>query len=123
MKEIFGQPYDSSDRFWIVKAYFDFMYKDGYFFDAIENISKKWGFGTDTVSCSFPDKNSLFKENHFDGVEFSFGVSPDDDVVVVSENECLEIARLACMKYAELHPNCSERIDAVIEKLKLGLSE
>ncbi|MFY3705932.1 ribonuclease toxin immunity protein CdiI [Achromobacter dolens] len=122
MKEIFGQPYGTSDELWVVKAYFEFMYKDGYFFDAMKNISKKWGFSTDTVSCSFPDKNSLFKESHFDGVEFSFGAYPSDEVVVVSESACLEIAKLACMRYLELHPDCSEKINAVIEKLELGLS-
>lgn len=43
MKELFGQPYSESDPYWVVKGYFDRMYDDGYFIEAVGYIVKRWG--------------------------------------------------------------------------------
>ncbi|EKL0662061.1 ribonuclease toxin immunity protein CdiI, partial [Pseudomonas aeruginosa] len=55
MKELFGQPYSESDPYWVVKGYFDRMYDDGYFIEAVGYIVKRWGFSTDGAYCNFPD--------------------------------------------------------------------
>ncbi|WP_447444560.1 ribonuclease toxin immunity protein CdiI [Pseudomonas aeruginosa] len=55
VKELFGQPYSESDPYWVVKGYFDRMYDDGYFIEAVGYIVKRWGFSTDGAYCNFPD--------------------------------------------------------------------
>ncbi|MBQ4796989.1 ribonuclease toxin immunity protein CdiI, partial [Pectobacterium versatile] len=72
-QELFGQPYDNNDPHWIIKAYFDRMYNDGYFGKAISYILHKDSFHVDGAYCSFPDMNSYYEEEHFEGVEFAYG--------------------------------------------------
>ncbi|WP_241361022.1 ribonuclease toxin immunity protein CdiI, partial [Pseudomonas aeruginosa] len=78
MKELFGQPYSESDPYWVVKGYFDRMYDDGYFIEAVGYIVKRWGFSTDGAYCNFPDENSPFDEEHFEGC--SGLLIPDTDL-------------------------------------------
>ncbi|HGW5505760.1 TPA: ribonuclease toxin immunity protein CdiI, partial [Pseudomonas aeruginosa] len=52
VKELFGQPYSESDPYWVVKGYFDRMYDDGYFIEAVGYIVKRWGFSTDGAYCN-----------------------------------------------------------------------
>lgn len=117
MKELFGQPYGESDPYWVVKAYFDRMYSDGYFLEALGYIAKRWGFSTDGAYCNFPDVNSPFDED-FEGVEFSYGCPPkDEDTIVVSEAVCSELIRLACDKYLQRHPESASKVKELLDKL------
>ncbi len=70
-------------------CYMDIMYSDGRFIKAIECIVNRWGYSTDGAYCNFPDENSPFDEEHFEGAEFSYGYPPkDEDTIVVSEAVC-----------------------------------
>ncbi|WP_235577532.1 ribonuclease toxin immunity protein CdiI [Pseudomonas aeruginosa] len=79
---------------------------------------KRWGFSTDGAYCNFPDKNSLFEEEHFEGGEFAYGYPPkDEDVVIVSEAVCSEYIRLACEKYLQPHPEDSVKVRSILDQL------
>lgn len=118
MKELFGQPYGESDPYWAVKGYFDRMYNDGYFVETIGYIVKKWGFSTDGAYCNFPDKNSPFEDENFEGVEFAYGYPPtDEETVIVSDSVCSEYVRLACEKYLHRHPEDMKKIEEALKQL------
>ncbi|CNE79069.1 ribonuclease toxin immunity protein CdiI [Yersinia frederiksenii] len=117
-KELFGQPYDKSDSHWIIKGYFDILYGDGYFLEVIDNIVKKIGFCCDGAYCNFPDMNSYYEEEHFEGVEFAWGYPPEeDDTIIVSEEACFSYVRLACEKYLQLHPEDSAKVSTLLAQL------
>ncbi|MGV7962062.1 ribonuclease toxin immunity protein CdiI [Photorhabdus tasmaniensis] len=118
-KELFGQPYDDKDPYWVVKGYFDTMYGKECFLEVVENIIKKYGFGTDGAHCNFPDMNSYYEGDHFIGVKFIYGYSPDDDdpEVVVSEETCYHYVRLACEKYLKLHPEDTDKVNELLTKI------
>lgn len=79
---------------------------------------KRWGFSTDGAYCNFPDENSRFDEDYFDGVEFAYGYPPkDEDTVVVSEVICAECIRLACEKYLQCHPEETAKVKELLGKL------
>ncbi|WP_145594372.1 ribonuclease toxin immunity protein CdiI [Yersinia aleksiciae] len=118
MKELFGQPYDESDPYWVVKGYFDRMYNDDVFLDAVSSLVTKMGFSCDGAYCNFPDMDSYYDEDHFDGVEFAYGYPPEeDDTVIVSEETCFEYVRLACEKYLQLHPEDTNKVNTLLSQL------
>lgn len=114
MKGLFGQPYEL-DSYWVIKAYFDIMYDDGLFVKAIGYLAKRWGFGTDGAHCDFPDMNSYFCEEHFEGVRFSYGYpSSEDDSIIVSEDIFCEWLELACSKFLERSPESAGEINGLL---------
>ncbi|MBS0057799.1 ribonuclease toxin immunity protein CdiI [Yersinia sp. Marseille-Q3913] len=118
MKELFGQPYDESEPYWVIKGYFDRMYNDDVFLDAVSSLVKKIGFNCDGAYCNFPDMDSYYEEEHFDGVEFAYGYPPEeDDTVIVSEDVCFEYVRLACEKYLQLHPEDTNKVNTLLAQL------
>ncbi|MEV1470663.1 ribonuclease toxin immunity protein CdiI [Pseudomonas aeruginosa] len=75
-------------------------------------------YSTDGAYCNFPDENSPFDEEHFEGVEFSYGYPPkDEDTIVVSEAVCSKFIRLACEKYLQRHPEDTEKVKELLDKL------
>ncbi|EYU13209.1 ribonuclease toxin immunity protein CdiI [Photorhabdus aegyptia] len=119
-QKLFGQPYDESNPEWILKGYFDVMYQKGknYFYDVIENIIKRHGFSTDGAYCNFPDMNSFFEEEHFEGVEFTWGYPPEQaPTIIVSEATCFKYVKLACEKYLQLHPEDTEQVKSLLAQL------
>ncbi|MFV3329996.1 ribonuclease toxin immunity protein CdiI [Pseudomonas sp. NY15437] len=118
MKELIGQPYSDSDPYWAVKGYFDRIFHDGNFITSLELLVRKWGFSTDGACCNFPELDSLFEEEHFDGVEFAYGYpTRAEDTVVVSEADCSKYIRLACKKYVNLHPQDAIRANGLLNQL------
>lgn len=117
MRELYGQPYDKRDQFWVVKCYMDMVYLDGFFVRAVDCIVRKIGFSIDGAYCSFPDLNSFFDEEHFVGVEFSCGYPPtQEDTVLVSEVDCAKLVRLSCDKYIALHPEDEKEISTILNQ-------
>lgn len=105
MNQLFGTPYDRSSSEWVVHNYFDWIYDSGYFVEMVSHVAKKWGFTTDDVGCRFPDMDSYFEEDHFEGVELIAAMgAPDPDEVIVSEEVFWGYLRDACSKYVDRHP-------------------
>ena len=117
MKKLFDQPHDKLDKFWVLKLYFNIMYSDGNFIDAVERISRKWGFSTDGAYCRFPDMSGFDAEDHFEGVEFTYGILPNESSVVVSENVCFEFVKLACEIYIYRHPESFSEIKEIVNRI------
>ncbi|MCC0562498.1 ribonuclease toxin immunity protein CdiI [Pseudomonas aeruginosa] len=64
-----------------------------------------------------PGSVDHYKE-HFEGVEFSYGYPPkDEDTIVVSEAVCSKFIRLACEKYLQRHPEDTEKVKELLDKL------
>jgi len=115
-KELFGQPYDNSDPHWIIKSYFDRMYGSGLFIKAIGYMAERNSFHVDGAYCSFPDMDSCYDEEHFEGVEFAYGYPPEDnDTIVVSESICYKYLVIACNKYLKLHPEDNLKVNAILK--------
>ena len=52
-----------------IKTYFNIVYYEGDFFKAIYSILvEKDGFSEEGADCYYPDMNSPFPEDHFEGV-------------------------------------------------------
>lgn len=121
MSELFGEPYDLRNLQWVIEAYFDRMYDDGRFIEALEHIVNQCGFSTDGAYCSFPDTSSYFEEDHFDGVRFSSGYLLEEDVtVVVSDEKFREFLSVACDKYLKRHPRDTRKISELLDSSSYG---
>ena len=120
MKHLFELPYNHFDIEGTVKSYFDLMYNEGRFIDAIENIINKDSYMLDGIYCIFPDMNSCDEAEHFEGVQFSIGYpSTIENTVTVSEKKCYTYVQLACEKYLKRHPDKTEQIQFLIKKMNL----
>lgn len=115
MKELFGQPYDKSDPYWVIKGYFDIIYDDDDFIEVAGYIVKRWGFGTDGAHCCFPDEY-----DDFEGVYFDWGFGDNFEpysTVTVSEEVCFDHLRKACEIYTRLHPEDTETIANLLRQI------
>ncbi|MCT9978150.1 ribonuclease toxin immunity protein CdiI [Acinetobacter sp. I-MWF] len=117
MKHLFDLPYDHFNTEGTVKSYFDLMYNEGRFLDAIENIIDRESYMLDGIYCFFPDMNSSEEEEHFEGVQFAIGYPPSsENTVTVSEEICCKFVRLACEKFLNLHPECTNDVNVILKK-------
>lgn len=115
-KELFGQPYDENNPYWILESYFDRMYGSGFFVKAVSYMAGRNSFHVDGAYCSFPDLNSCYEEEHFEGVEFAYGYPPQEkDTIIVGENICYEYLKRACDKYLEFHPEDASEISKILK--------
>lgn len=116
--ELFSQQDVDDGLNLIIVSYFERMYEDDKFLDAIDLLSKKWTLNVDGAYCNFPDMNSYDESEHFEGVEFAIGYPPtEDDTVLVSEETCYRYVRLSCDKYLHLHPEDTEKINKLLAKI------
>lgn len=84
MKQLFGKLYEGSNPEWVIQSYFDWIYDSGYFVEMVSNVVKKRSFTTDDVARRFPNVDSYFEEDHFEGVELIVALrDPDPDEVRV----------------------------------------
>lgn len=122
MKYLFDLPYDHSNSDWIIKSYFDLMYNDGLFLDAIENIIQRESFMVDGVYCFFPDMSSFEKDEHFKGIQFAIGYPPsEENINTISEKTCYDYVRLACEKYLKLHPEETYKVNELLAKIPVSI--
>lgn len=102
-----------------IKDCFNILYRDGYFLEAIYNILVKYEeFSTDGCYWYYPDLNSPFDDDHFEGVKFAVGFDDPDSTVYVPETVCFEYAQQACSRFIELHPEFKEYIENIIKNWK-----
>ncbi|WP_159567732.1 ribonuclease toxin immunity protein CdiI [Budvicia diplopodorum] len=119
-KELFSQQDVDNGLNLVIVSYFDRMYEDGKFLEAIELLSKRWTLSVDGAYCNFPDMDSYDESEHFEGVEFAVGYPPEeDDTVIVSEEICFKYVRLACEKYRYLHPEDTDQVNELLAKVPL----
>ncbi len=117
MKHLFDLPYDHFDTKGTIKSYFDLMYNEGHFLDAIENIVHKESYMLDGIYCFFPDVNGCDEEK-FDGVQFAIGYPPSqENTVTVSEIDCYYFVKLACERYLNLHSEDKAKVNALLKKM------
>lgn len=119
-KELFNSSDIQAGLNVIITSYFDRMYEDNKFIRAIELLSKRWTLNTDGSYCNFPDMNSFYEEEHFEGVEFAMGYPPtEEETVIVSEKICYDYVRLACERYIKLHPEDADIINKLLAKMPM----
>ena len=89
-----------------IKSYFNIVYYEGDFLKAIYSVLvEKDGFCEEGADCYYPDMNSPFPEDHFEGVRFEIGGLCDPRYQVhVSEEICFMYFKKACERFLELHP-------------------
>ncbi|WP_380184864.1 ribonuclease toxin immunity protein CdiI [Kalamiella sp. sgz302252] len=119
-KELFNQKDIDEGLNLVIISYFERLYDENKFLEAIELLSKKWTLNVDGAYCNFPDMNSYDESEHFEGVEFAIGYPPEkDDTVIVSEDICYQYVRLACEKYLRLHPEDTGKVEELMTKLPI----
>lgn len=117
-KELFNKDDIDSGLNSIVISYFERIFDDNKFLEAIELLSKKWTLCVDGAYCNFPDLNSFDESEHFEGVEFAVGYPPtEEDTVIVSESVCFYYLKLACDRYLKFYPEDTEKIQELLSKI------
>ncbi|VEG12513.1 ribonuclease toxin immunity protein CdiI [Moraxella cuniculi] len=92
---------DVLDKFSTAKLFFNLVYQDNYFLTVIDYLIDRHGFVSDDIGCVFPDPDSYYEEDHFDGVRFFIG----GQELTVSDDEFKNLLYEACEKYNKIHPN------------------
>lgn len=89
-----------------IKSYMNIVYYEGDFLKSIYYILvEKDGFSEEGADCYYPDMNSPFPEDRFEGVRFEIGeLSRPEYQVHVSEEVCFMYFKKACKRFLELHP-------------------
>lgn len=104
----------------IIISYFNRMYEDGRFLEALELLSKKWTLSVDGAYCHFPDMDSYDKKEHFIGVEFAIGYPPrEEDAIVIDEYTFYRYVRLACERYKILESDATDTVNFFLEKIRV----
>ncbi len=86
---------------------------------AVKKVLQDYGeFSTDGCYWYYPDLNSPFDEDHFDGVKFAVGFNDPNYTVYVSEAICFKYAKQACEKFSEFHPEFKEYLEILIKNWK-----
>lgn len=110
MKELFLGSWDKSDPYWVIKVYFNIMYADGNFIEALTLLTSSKGLSTDGAYCHF----LCHEHPNSREVEFAFGYPPtEEDEIIVDEAICFKYAREASELYLREHPDKA----AIIERL------
>jgi len=117
-KHLFEERLDTSNPAWIVKRYFDEVYDSGHFVHVVSLLAKRWGYITDDVACHFPDHDSFFEEDRFEGVQFIVALPlPQPDEVVASDAEFVAWLQESCRRYLLKHPSDEAEISEALGQL------
>ena len=102
-----------------IKLYFSSIYEDGYFIEAIYSTLVEYdGFFTEGHYWYYPDMNSPYQADRFEGVCFSVGFSNPEEKIYISERESFEHAKKACERFWQLHPEHKEFLTEIINNWK-----
>lgn len=98
--------FENTNEELIVGGYMDSTYYSGNFLNAIYYVLvEKDGFCEEGADCYYPDSNSPYPEDHFEGIRFEIGGLCDPRYQVhVSEEKGFMYFKQACMHFLELHP-------------------
>lgn len=113
-KYLFDLPREPEDPLWVFKNCFDIIYDRGNFLSAVDLIVKKNGFIYEGSYCFFPDMDDYDEELHFEGVMFVFGDYEPEEKLMVTEQQCFELVKMACEKYVSKHPEDAEKVQNIL---------
>ncbi|MFD3242547.1 ribonuclease toxin immunity protein CdiI [Rahnella perminowiae] len=102
-----------SDPEWVIRDYFNSMNLQGKFMWMLPYLINKVGCGVNETYCSFPDWNDPDPECHFEGI--MFGVWEGE--IIVPESVGFNYVKLACEKYLQLHPEDTEKVNALLAQI------
>lgn len=89
----------------IIRCCFNLIYHNGHFLEAIySNLVEYDGYASDGCYWYYPDMESPFEEDRFEGVRFAMVSSDPDDSIYVTEEESFQYAKEACLRFLEIHP-------------------
>lgn len=100
MNTIFNK-IDVLDEFSVAKLFFNLAYQDNYFLEVVNHLINRQGFVFNDIGCIFPDADSYYEEDHFNGVCFFIG----EEKLIVSDDEFKNLLYDVCEKYNVIHPN------------------
>ena len=113
----YKHPYYMNEPERTIKLYFSAIYEDGYFIEAIYSTLVEYdGFSTEGNFWYYPDMNSPYPSDRFEGVCFANGSL--ECAFYVSERESFEHAKKACERFWELHPDHKEFLSEIINNWK-----
>ncbi len=98
---------------------FNILYHDGVLLKVIySNLVEYEGGGVEGCCWDYPDMNSPFPEDRFEGVRFEIGFNDPNSTVYVSEQVSFEYAKMACERFLEIHPEHREFLTNIIDNWK-----
>ncbi|PKH09740.1 ribonuclease toxin immunity protein CdiI [Planomicrobium sp. MB-3u-38] len=105
--------------------YFSFIMKGPILFlGAMRSFSQNEGYSVDYHNCEFSNEMHPLEEDYFeDGIRFSIDISHAyESEVIVSLDTFYKYLSRACTFYLEIHPDDSEEIKKLLEKIRLNLN-
>jgi CDI immunity protein len=105
--------YDA-DSFWVVKEFLNTL--DGLAFcERAKYIASGIGQSTECADCIFPNDPKDADDPVYDGVFCQYF----DDSIIVSEKEFMQLFKVACERYLEIHADTSDelKVRSIIQKI------
>lgn len=102
-----------------IKYCFNVLYHDGYFLEVLYwNLVEYDSFTEDGCYWYYPDMNSPFDSDRFEGVKFAVGFDDPDYTVYVSEEIMFKYAKEASLRFLEIHPEHTEFVMNILNNWK-----
>lgn len=114
MRRLFGLVAGDFEIDGVIRGYFDCIYDDGIFLDALDNFSRGESYVRDGVYCVFPEVSDP-DYGFFKGVRFEVGYpSAGGRAIAVSVEDFVSYLELACARYISLHPMDCEQVSRLL---------
>lgn len=102
-----------------IQGCFSILYADGVFLESIYAILVDYdSAGVEGCWWYYPDLNSPYPDDVFDGVCFEIGFDSPDTKVYVSEQFSFNYAKKACERFLEIHPEYKGFLTEIIDNWK-----
>lgn len=103
-----------------IKHCLSILYDNGRFLKAVyDNLVEYEGSGVEGCYWVYPDMNSPYEEDRFEGVEFEVGLDGDPNwKVQVSEEVAFKYAKEACLRFLEIHPEHTDFVMDILNNWK-----
>ncbi len=104
-----------------ILSYFNIVYHDGLFLDAIEDLLKNHdSYSLEGCYGYYPDCNSGYPSDCFEEGLIRFAVGLDDERygIYVTEREFFRYAKEACLRFIRLHPEHRDFVMDIVDNWK-----
>ncbi len=100
----------------IIRGCLNAFYAEGILLEILYSILVEHdGGGMDYFYWFYPDKNSPYPEDRFEGIKFQIGIEENSDMTVyITEQASFEYAKLACQKFMQIHPQYQQFLQDII---------